>query len=157
MDSKPGEFGPKQAVRWVLFYVSLAIAFGIFLAIEFGSAIAGQFFAGYITEYSLSVDNLFVFIVIMSSFAVPRVYQHRVLLVGVVIALVLRGILIVVGRPSSNGSRSPSTCSAPSSSSRRSSCCGARMTTPTTSPGTTSSSARSNGSFPRPASTTGPN
>ncbi len=97
VDSKPGEFGPKQAVRWVLFYVSLAIAFGIFLAIEFGSAIAGQFFAGYITEYSLSVDNLFVFIVIMSSFAVPRVYQHRVLLVGVVIALVLRGILIVVG------------------------------------------------------------
>ncbi|MFN8126772.1 MAG: TerC family protein [Candidatus Nanopelagicales bacterium] len=97
VDSTPGEFGPRQATRWVLFYVSLAIAFGIFLFVEYGSEVAGQFFAGYITEYSLSVDNLFVFIVIMSSFAVPRIHQHRVLLVGVVIALVLRGILIVVG------------------------------------------------------------
>ncbi len=97
VDSKPGEFGPKQAVRWVAFYVALAIAFGIYLYVAFGAQMAGEFFAGYITEYSLSVDNLFVFIVIMASFAVPRIHQHRVLLVGVVIALVLRGILIVVG------------------------------------------------------------
>lgn len=97
VDSKPGEFGPKQATRWVLFYVTLAIAFGMFIYVEFGAAKAGEFFAGYITEYSLSVDNLFVFIVIMASFAVPRIHQHRVLLVGVVIALILRGILIVVG------------------------------------------------------------
>ncbi len=97
VDSTPAEFGPPQALRWVLFYVSLAVAFGIFLFVSFGSQAAGEFFAGYITEYSLSVDNLFVFIVIMSSFAVPRIHQHRVLLVGVLIALVLRGILIVVG------------------------------------------------------------
>lgn len=97
VDSSPGEFGPRQAVRWVIVYVALAIAFGLFLYVQYGSQAAGEFFAGYITEYSLSVDNLFVFIVIMSSFAVPRIYQHRVLLVGVVVALILRGILIVVG------------------------------------------------------------
>ncbi|MEI2715903.1 MAG: TerC family protein [Candidatus Nanopelagicales bacterium] len=97
VDSKPGEFGPKQATRWVVFYIALAIAFGIFIYMAFGAAKAGEFFAGYITEYSLSVDNLFVFIVIMASFAVPRIHQHRVLLVGVLIALILRGILIVVG------------------------------------------------------------
>ena len=60
-------------------------------------AVRGQFVAGYLIEYSLSVDNLFVFIVIMSSFAVPPALQHRVLLVGIVIALFLRGILIVIG------------------------------------------------------------
>jgi len=97
VDSKPGEFGPKQATRWVIFYVSLAIAFGGFIWWEFGSRYAGEFFAGYITEYSLSVDNLFVFIVIMGSFAVPRDQQHKVLLVGVVIALALRAVLITVG------------------------------------------------------------
>ena len=97
VDSRPGDFGPPQALRWVAFYVALAIAFGGFLYVMFGGQAAGEFFAGYITEYSLSVDNLFVFIVIMSSFAVPHIYQHKVLLVGVLIALVLRGILIVVG------------------------------------------------------------
>ncbi len=97
VDSTPGDFGPPQALRWVAFYVALAVAFGVFLYAWFGAQAAGEFFAGYLTEYSLSVDNLFVFIVIMSSFAVPRVHQHRVLLVGVLIALVLRGILIVLG------------------------------------------------------------
>jgi tellurite resistance protein TerC len=97
VDSKPGEFGPKQATRWVAVYVTLAVAFGAFIWWEFGSQYAGEFFAGYITEYSLSVDNLFVFIVIMSSFAVPREQQHKVLLVGVVIALALRAVLITVG------------------------------------------------------------
>lgn len=63
----------------------------------YGSEIAGQFAAAYLTEYSLSIDNLFVFLVIMSSFAVPSILQHRVLLIGVILALVLRGILIVVG------------------------------------------------------------
>ena len=58
---------------------------------------AGEFFAGYLTEYSLSVDNLFVFVIIMSAFAVPAQYQHRVLLVGIVFALVLRGVFIAVG------------------------------------------------------------
>ena len=97
VDSRPHVFGPKEAVRWVVFYVALAVAFGAMIYFVYGGQYAGEFFAGYITEYSLSVDNLFVFIVIMSSFAVPPMYQHRVLLVGVVIALVLRGILIALG------------------------------------------------------------
>ena len=69
----------------------------MFIAVYFGVAYGGQFVAGYLMEYSLSVDNLFVFLVIMTSFAVPANLQHRVLLVGIVIALVLRGILIVLG------------------------------------------------------------
>jgi tellurite resistance protein TerC len=69
----------------------------VFIGWYFGIAYSGEFVAGYLTEYSLSVDNLFVFLVIMTSFAVPAAYQHRVLLVGIIIALILRGILIVVG------------------------------------------------------------
>jgi tellurite resistance protein TerC len=63
---------------------------------------AGEFFAGYITEYSLSVDNLFVFVIIMAAFKVPVVHQHRVLLVGIVIALVMRGAFIAVGAAAIN-------------------------------------------------------
>jgi len=92
-----GVFSNRDAVRWVLFYVALAGCFACFVALRFGGKYAGQFLAGYLTEYSLSVDNLFVFLVIMTSFAVPEVQRHRVLLVGVVIALVLRGALIAVG------------------------------------------------------------
>lgn len=97
VDRRPHAFGPREATRWVTFYVALAAVFAVFIGWYFGAEYAGQFVAGYITEYSLSVDNLFVFLVIMSSFAVPPAYQHRVLLVGIVIALVLRGILIVIG------------------------------------------------------------
>jgi tellurite resistance protein TerC len=97
VDSTPGEFGPREATRWVAFYVGLAALFGIGLWVVAGGEYAAQFFAGYITEYSLSVDNLFVFMVIISSFAVPRIHQHRVLLVGVVIALILRAVLIALG------------------------------------------------------------
>ena len=97
VDRRPHEFTAREAARWVGVYVTLAVLFGLMLWIWQGGVIAGQFFAGYITEYSLSVDNLFVFLVIMSSFAVPRQYQHRVLLIGIVIALVLRAILIVLG------------------------------------------------------------
>ena len=86
-----------EATRWVLCYVALAVAFGIGIWVFAGGAYAGQFFAGYLTEYSLSVDNLFVFVIIMSAFAVPAVHQHRVLLVGIVIALVMRGAFIAVG------------------------------------------------------------
>ncbi len=78
-------------------YIALAVAFGIGVGVVFGWSLAGEFFAGYITEYSLSVDNLFVFMVIMTSFAVPREFQHRVLLVGIALALVLRTLLILVG------------------------------------------------------------
>lgn len=97
VDKRPHAFGPKEATRWVLFYVALAAVFAVFIGWYFEPTWAGQFVAGYLTEYSLSVDNLFVFMVIMSSFAVPQAYQHRVLLVGIVIALILRGILIVLG------------------------------------------------------------
>lgn len=97
VDSKPHTFGPREATRWVIFYVVLAMAFAVFLYVYFAPTYAGQFLAGYITEYSLSVDNLFVFLVIMSAFAVPPEHRHRVLLIGIVIALVLRGILIIVG------------------------------------------------------------
>jgi tellurite resistance protein TerC len=86
-----------EATRWVIFYVSLAVAFGIGLTVVAGGQSGGEFFAGYLTEYSLSVDNLFVFVIIMASFAVPQEHQHKVLLFGIVLALVLRGIFIAIG------------------------------------------------------------
>lgn len=91
------EFSMRQAGYWVTFYVILAIAFGVVLWATLGGVKAGEFFAGYITEYSLSVDNLFIFFIIMSRFAVPRAYQHKVLLVGILLALVMRGIFIALG------------------------------------------------------------
>lgn len=97
VDRRPHPFGPNEALRWVIFYVSMAALFAIFISAYFGLEYGGQFVAGYLMEYSLSVDNLFVFMVIMGSFAVPAELQHRVLLVGIVIALFLRGILIVIG------------------------------------------------------------
>ncbi|TDD36889.1 TerC family protein [Nonomuraea terrae] len=91
------EFSMRQASYWVTFYVILAVAFGVVLWMTVGGVKAGEFFAGYITEYSLSIDNLFVFLIIMSRFAVPRAYQHKVLLVGILLALVMRGIFIALG------------------------------------------------------------
>ncbi len=90
-------FTTAEAGRWVAFYAALAVVFAGFVFVYFGSAPAGEFVAGYLTEYSLSIDNLFVFVVLMSSFAVPPLLQHRVLLIGVALALVLRTVLIVVG------------------------------------------------------------
>ncbi len=97
VDRRPHPYTAREATRWVIFYVALALLFAGFVAVTFGSRYGGEFLAGYITEYSLSVDNLFVFMIIMSSFAVPQEHRHRVLTVGIVIALVLRGILIVLG------------------------------------------------------------
>jgi tellurite resistance protein TerC len=97
VDHRPHTVTIKEATRWVLFYVGLAVLFGIGVWLFSGGGYAGEFFAGYITEYSLSVDNLFVFVVIMAAFKVPSEHQHRVLLVGVVIALVMRGIFIAIG------------------------------------------------------------
>ncbi|GAA2269759.1 TerC family protein [Nonomuraea roseoviolacea subsp. roseoviolacea] len=91
------EFSMRQAGYWVTFYVALAVLFGGLLWATMGPDKAGEFFAGYITEYSLSVDNLFIFFIIMSRFAVPRAYQHKVLLVGIVLALVMRGMFIALG------------------------------------------------------------
>jgi tellurite resistance protein TerC len=102
VDRKPHEVTIKEATRWVLFYVGLAVLFGLGIWYFAGGTYAGEFFAGYITEYSLSVDNLFVFVIIMSSFAVPLIHQHRVLLVGIVIALIMRGLFITAGAAAIN-------------------------------------------------------
>lgn len=94
---EPREFSLKQAGFWVGFYVTLAVLFGIGLLIFAGPTPAGQFVAGYLTEYSLSIDNLFVFYIIMTRFAVPKMHQHKVLLIGILMALVMRGIFIAIG------------------------------------------------------------
>src|ERR1044071_9605648 len=87
----------KESVTRVVFYISLALLFGLGIWAGFGASWAGQFYAGWLTEYSLSVDNLFVFVIIMSRFAVPREYQQKVLLIGIVIALIMRGAFIAAG------------------------------------------------------------
>ncbi|GHH71567.1 tellurium resistance protein TerC [Streptosporangium violaceochromogenes] len=94
---EPREFSSRQAGIWVGFYVTLALIFSVVLWFTAGATSAGQFFAGYLTEYSLSVDNLFVFYIIMTRFAVPKIHQHKVLLVGILMALVMRGAFIALG------------------------------------------------------------
>jgi tellurite resistance protein TerC len=97
VDHRPHQIGLAEAGRWVAFYLVLAVVFGLGLWYFAGGVWAGEFFAGYLTEYSLSVDNLFVFVIIMAAFRVPPRYQHRVLLVGVVIALAMRAVFIALG------------------------------------------------------------
>ncbi|MGI5337296.1 TerC family protein [Streptomyces sp. CA-181903] len=94
---KPHEVSLKEAGTWTVVWVVLAGLFGLGLLFLGGGQPAGEFFAGYITEKSLSVDNLFVFVLIMGKFAVPAAYQQRVLMVGVLIALVLRAVFIGAG------------------------------------------------------------
>jgi tellurite resistance protein TerC len=94
---RPHEPSMKESSAWVAFYVALAIVFGLGIWFVEGPGYAGQFYAGWLTEYSLSVDNLFVFVIIMSRFAVPRQFQQKVLLIGIVLALVMRGIFIAAG------------------------------------------------------------
>ncbi|WP_081680320.1 TerC/Alx family metal homeostasis membrane protein [Cellulomonas sp. URHD0024] len=86
-----------ECLRYLGFYVGLAVLFGLGVWAAWGADFAGQFYAGWITEYSLSVDNLFVFLLIMTKFAVPRPYQQTALLVGIILALVLRGLFIWAG------------------------------------------------------------
>jgi tellurite resistance protein TerC len=97
VDHNPHAIRISEAARWVVFYVALAIVFGVGILIFSGGQYAGEYFAGYITEYSLSVDNLFVFVIIMSTFGVPAIHQHKVLLFGILAALVLRGLFIAAG------------------------------------------------------------
>jgi tellurite resistance protein TerC len=97
VDRKPHEVGVGEAARWVTFYVACAVLFGFGIWMFSSGTFAGEYFAGYITEYSLSVDNLFIFLIIMSAFKVPAVHQHKVLLIGILIALVMRGMFIAVG------------------------------------------------------------
>ncbi|GLF98582.1 TerC family protein [Streptomyces yaizuensis] len=94
---KPHDVSIKEAGIWTIVWIVLAALFGIGIAIWGNSQASGEFFAGYITEKSLSVDNLFVFVLIMAKFSVPSHLQQRVLLIGVLIALVLRAIFIAAG------------------------------------------------------------
>ena len=87
----------KEATLWVCLYVGLALVFALLMLVFAGGEWAGQFLAGWLTEYSLSIDNLFVFVIIMARFAVPKKIQQEVLMIGIIIALVLRGIFILLG------------------------------------------------------------
>jgi len=86
-----------ECVRYLAMYVSLAMLFGLGVWAAAGPRFAGEFYAGWLTEYSLSVDNLFVFLLIMAKFGVPRQFQQSALLVGIILALVFRGIFIGLG------------------------------------------------------------
>ena len=97
VDHNPHAIRVGEAAKWVAFYVTCAVLFGLGILMFSGGQYAGEFFAGYITEYSLSVDNLFVFVIIMTTFGVPAIYQHKVLLFGILAALVLRGLFIAAG------------------------------------------------------------
>lgn len=92
----------RESGFWSVVYICIAIVFGLFVMWQWGSGFAGEYFAGYVTEKALSVDNLFVFVIIMASFAVPREFQQKVLLIGIVMALVMRGAFIAVGAAAIN-------------------------------------------------------
>ncbi|OLT09807.1 tellurium resistance protein TerC [Pseudonocardia sp. CNS-139] len=94
---RPHRVGFREAVAWSVFYIAVAVLFGVWFGMTYGGDFGTQYFAGYIVEKSLSVDNLFVFVIIMTTFAVPEEHQHKVLTFGIVLALVMRGIFIAVG------------------------------------------------------------
>jgi tellurite resistance protein TerC len=87
----------RELVTALTIYIGLAVAFGLWTWFYHGSQFGVEFFAGWLTEYSLSVDNLFIFLIIMASFKVPKMYQQQALLVGIILALVFRGIFIALG------------------------------------------------------------
>ncbi|MGC5258550.1 TerC family protein [Gordonia sp. DT218] len=92
----------KESGSWSVVYISIAVVFGLFVWWKWGSTYGGEYFAGYVTEKALSVDNLFVFVIILSKFAVPKEYQQKVLLLGIVMALIMRGLFIAVGAAAIN-------------------------------------------------------
>ncbi|KUJ69361.1 tellurium resistance protein TerC, partial [Streptomyces albus subsp. albus] len=94
---KPHDVSTKEAGIWTIVWIALAVLFGVGLMVAGESQASGEFFAGFITEKSLSVDNLFVFALIFAYFKVPREYQHRVLFFGVVGALVFRAVFLTLG------------------------------------------------------------
>ena len=94
---KPHDVGFAEAAWWSIFYIGIAIAFGIAVWVTSGSDFGTQYFAAYLVEKSLSVDNLFVFVIILAQFAVPSIYHQRVLLVGVILALIFRAVFIAIG------------------------------------------------------------
>jgi tellurite resistance protein TerC len=94
---RPHAVGFREAAAWSIFYIAVAVAFGVVFGSIAGWEFGTQYFAGYIVEKSLSVDNLFVFVIIMSTFAVPEKYQQEVLTFGIIIALALRVVFIALG------------------------------------------------------------
>jgi tellurite resistance protein TerC len=97
MVRRPGEPTMRNCAIALSAYIGLAVCFGIWTWYFHGKPFALQFFAGWLTEYSLSIDNLFVFVIIMTTFNVPKVYQRQALSIGIVIALIFRGIFIALG------------------------------------------------------------
>lgn len=97
MGRRPHAVGFREAVGWSLFYVSVAVLFGVLVGVLAGWDYGAEYFAGYIVEKSLSVDNLFVFLVIMTTFAVPAEHQQRVLTFGILAALAMRAVFIALG------------------------------------------------------------
>jgi tellurite resistance protein TerC len=95
--ARPHAVGFRESLAWSLFYIAVAVGFGVVFAASFGGEYGTQYFAGYLVEKSLSIDNLFVFVVIMSTFVVPERHQHKVLTFGIIIALILRAIFIALG------------------------------------------------------------
>ena len=98
----PHEPTLKESGFWSAFYVSLALLFGLVVTFVWGSEYGAEYYAGFVTEKALSVDNLFVFLILMTTFAVPRIYQQKVLLIGIALALVMRGGFIAVGAAAIN-------------------------------------------------------
>lgn len=94
---RPHVIGFREAAAWSAFYIAVAIAFGLVVARQSGWEYGGQYFAGYLVERSLSVDNLFVFVVILTTFATPPEHQQKAVAIGIILALVLRAVFIVLG------------------------------------------------------------
>lgn len=94
---RPHVPSPKESGLWVGFYVALALVFAGLMFAVVGPQAGGEFVAGWLTEYSLSIDNLFVFVIIMAQFAVPKKMQQEVLMIGIILALLFRGIFILLG------------------------------------------------------------
>jgi tellurite resistance protein TerC len=94
---RPHAVGYREATVWSVFYIAVAAVFGLVFASLVGWGYGAQYFAGYLVEKSLSVDNLFVFVIIMATFAVPREHQQRVLTFGIIAALALRAVFIALG------------------------------------------------------------
>jgi len=99
---RPHEPSTRESATAIAFYIGLAVVFGLGVWWFSGGQYAGEFFAGWLTEYSLSVDNLFIFLIIMARFQVPRQYQQTALLIGIILALVFRGVFIAVGAAAIN-------------------------------------------------------
>ncbi|GAA4425045.1 TerC family protein [Actinokineospora soli] len=94
---RPHHVGVKEATAWSVFYILIAVGFGVWFGMAHGWGFGAEYFAGYVVEKSLSVDNLFVFVIIMTTFAVPDEHQHKVLTFGIILALVMRAIFIALG------------------------------------------------------------